>query len=703
MTTLERLLVSSVDSLRPPERLNAWQAAEKYWHLSGIGSRKGRYCIDSTPYLREPMEVLDSLEYRAMCLVGPARTGKSAMAMGWICKTVMCDPTDMRVFNMTQDSAKDLSKGDIKRMFEREPALKNALRSNQDDNVHDKYFKNGMRLLIKWPSITELSGNTTQRIWLFDYDRGDGYKNVGGEGPAFPLARKRTQTYGRFGMVGVESSPGVDVEDPKFIPETPHQAPPIKTGIISIYNQGDRRRFYWECPQCHGAFEPDWPLFSYPQSEDPMESAEQVVLVCPHCGFWITQSMRDELNLGGTWVRDNMVWIPEEKKIVVLNGRKPIRSDIASFWMKSPPAFFASWKELVLRYIQAERHLNETGEEGPLKTVFNLDLGLPYVSRARVSDRVPEELKDRAENWGATEEVPTVPEDVRALIACVDVQARSFVVQVHGIAVGGDIVVIDGFKIRKSKTRFDKDGDPLPIEPGSYSEDWDQLIEDVIERSYPLGDGSGRKMSIMLTVSDSQGQTGVAPQALEFWRRLRKSEEGHHRRFALVKGTPNRQAPMVKFDYPGETVRKDRNSGARGDVPMLFLNSNKLKDQLSNLLGRTEPGGMIRWPDWIPDWFYTQLCAEVRSDDGKWENPRKRRNESWDLLCYFLAAVQKGRDSGPWPTLRMFEVDWESPPAWAKPWTRNDFVFDSTKRETAKFVGKKKRTSSLRSLGENLA
>jgi phage terminase large subunit GpA-like protein len=700
--SLEDLIVSSSEAIRPMERLNAWQAAEKHWHLSGQGSKGGRYSIESTPYLREPMETLDSLEHTGMCFVGPARTGKSAMALGWICETVMCDPSDMMIINMTQNSAKDLSKSELTRMFNRNPELKSRLTpGRQNDNVHNKFFTSGMRLLISWPSITELSGKTIPRLWLFDYDRDDGYKNVGGEGPAFPLARKRAQTFGRFGMTGVESSPGVDVDDPKWMPETPHQGPPIKEGIVSIYNQGDRRLLYWECPSCHDAFEPDFHLFDYPRSADLMESAEQAVLKCPHCGFSMRQSMRDELNYGATWVRDNMIWIPTEKRVVPLAGRRPIRSDIASFWLKSPPAFFTSWREVVLKYLQAERHFNETSDEGALKTVFNLDLGLPYTPKSKVSDRVPEELKERAEDWGGSQDHPMVPDDVRALVACVDVQSTSFVVQVHGLAAGGEIVVIDSFKIRTSK-RLDRDEKPMPIKPATYAEDWDQLVEEVIERSYPLADGSGRQMSIRMTACDSQGEKGVAPQALNFWRRLKKAGDGHHRRFAFIRGVSTPNAPMVKFDYPGETTRKDRNSGARGDVPMLYLNSNKLKDQLANLLERSESGGgRIRWPDWIPDWFYSQLCAEVRVD-GKWENPRRKRNEAWDLLYYLLAVVQKGHDSGPWPTFKLLEVDWSDPPGWAQDWDDNDFVFGHREDGASAFLANGKKRS-LKDIAGDLA
>jgi phage terminase large subunit GpA-like protein len=46
-----------------------------------------------------------------------------------------------------------------------------------------------------------------------------------------------------------------------------------------------------------------------------------------------------------------------------------------------------------------------------------------------------------------------VPEPVRFLIATVDVQKRSFVVQVHGFGPGGDMWIIDAFKIRHSPSR----------------------------------------------------------------------------------------------------------------------------------------------------------------------------------------------------------------------------------------------------------
>jgi phage terminase large subunit GpA-like protein len=143
----------------------------------------------------------------------------------------------------------------------------------QNDNVHDKRFLSGMRLLIKWPTISELSGKTIPRLWLFDYDRMA--DNIDKEGDPFDLTRKRAQTYRRFGMTVAESSPGREVENPKWMPTSPHEAPPTR-GILALYNRGDRRRWYWRCPQCNDPFEGDFKLLRYPQtSADPMDAASR--------------------------------------------------------------------------------------------------------------------------------------------------------------------------------------------------------------------------------------------------------------------------------------------------------------------------------------------------------------------------------------------------------------------------------------------
>jgi phage terminase large subunit GpA-like protein len=266
-----------------------------------------------------------------------------------------------------------------------------------------------------------------------------------------------------------------------------------------------------------------------------------------------------------------------------------------------------------------------------------------------------------------------VPPWVRFLIATIDVQADAFVVRITGFGPGNDMTLIDTFKIRKSN-RLDphdlRGTQYAKLDPASYPEDWDLIVEQVIESSYPLADGSGRRMAIKATGCDSGGKDGVTTNAYTFWRKLRDDSEGrgYHRRFHLVKGTTTRDAPRRKTSYP-DSNRRDRNAGARGDVPVQLFNSNLLKDQLNALLGRAEPGGgMMRFPAWTPIWVFKQLTAEDRGPKG-WVNPSNRRNEDWDLSYYALGLCLH-------PDINLERITWnDGEPAWAKPWDENIFVF----------------------------
>jgi phage terminase large subunit GpA-like protein len=392
-----------------------------------------------------------------------------------------------------------------------------------------------------------------------------------------------------------------------------------------------------------------------------------------------------------------MIWMPDGE-IVNRPGYTPARSDIASFWLKGPAAGYQDWKSLVLEYIRAEKAYADTGDEGPLRKTVTTDQALYYISKARLSERKPEDLKDKAEFWGSVPERATVPEGVRFLIATVDVQAKSFVVQVHGFMPTGDIVVVDSFRLTMSN-RINENGERLMMEPPIYSEDWDLLETEILHRSYELADESGRRMRIRVTACDSGGREGTTAQAYDFWRRLRAKPEALHRRFILVKGDGQQRGvskrPRAATTWP-DSAQKDKFTASRGDVPVVMLNSNLLKDQLAGMLARrvghtvfentegTEVAegrvglGMIRYPNWMPDWFYKQMTNEVRTEKG-WENPASRRNEVWDLLYYAIGVAIRPNEKGvPLVNINFDRLNFEDPPAWAAEWDHNDMVFGRT-------------------------
>lgn len=710
--SLENMIMDGAEAVRPAKRMSVSQSAEVYRKINNPGSFVGDWSNDITPYLVEPMDALQSQKFTGMVFAGPAQCGKTDMAMNWIGYSAKCDPADMMIVQTSQTTARDFSIRRVDRLHRHSPEI-GAMMSpgTQSDNTFDKQYRSGMMLSLSWPAINELSGKPIPRLWLTDYDRMP--ENVDGEGSPFFLARKRATTFRSHGMCAAESSPGYEIDNPKWIRGSKHEAPPTK-GILGIYNQGDRRLWYWQCVCCNKWFEPDFDLLQYPDSADAMESAEQAVMLCPHCEHEITHDPtphspgKHVMNQSGLWVPD-YCYLDEAGE---MHGT-PIRSSIASFWLKGAAAAFSDWKTLVFNYIAAEREYESNGSEESLKTTVNTDQGKAYTPKMLSSDRVPEVLKARAKPRGLRE----VPEGVRFLVACIDVQKNRFVVQVHGIHANKDVSVIDRFDIRKSK-RYDDEGERYWVNPGAYAEDFKLISEEVLSKTYPLADGSGREMSIRFTVSDSGGKDGTTANAYDFVRWLRHGDsivhpsgeveetgtddEGDYEwhaanagRFLLLKGASQKTAPRAVIKYP-DSHRNDRHAGARGEIPVLMINTNLLKDTVNHMLDRTDPGGMFWFPDWLDDNFYIELTVEVKDPSKGWINPKRFRNESWDLLTYCQAALLT-------PSIGFEHINWQEPPSWAEEWDYNDLVFDPEIEDKPFTDEPKKTASSLASLASDLA
>ena len=688
-TTLGELVVALSEAFQPPERLTVSESAEKYRYINNPGSYVGPWKNSTAPYLKEVMDCFTDREHEAVIFCAPAQCGKTEVFLNWVAHGVLCDPMDMLLVEKSQVSARDFSRRRVDRLHRHTPVIgERILPGNSGDNVFDKMYRNGMLLTLSWPSINELSGRPVGRVFLTDYDRMP--QDVDGEGAPFDLAHKRTTTFRSSRKTVAESSPGFIAEDPRWLAATAHEAPPCR-GILALYNRGDRRRWYWKCPHCKEWFEPSFSLLQWSDTQDTVEAGKSAMMVCPHCATLLPPEAKYDLNQTGRWVRDGQTLTKSDK----LEGL-PYRSSFASFWLKGVAAAFAPWSSLVANYIRAEQEYQRTGSQEALKATVNTDQGEPYVVRGSQASRLPDDLKNGATNYVERE----VPPDVRFLIATADVQKNRFVVQVFGIAPAKNnlygMYVIDRIDIIKSN-RLDEDGERLWVKPHMHLEDWHLLKERVLDLTYPLM-GQDGEMAIKLMLCDSGGADGVTHNAYAFWERLSRAGDNDHRRFMLVKGQKNPAAPRVEITYPDTTNRKDRKAGARGNVPVMMLNVNMLKDRLDGMVDLPEGEGGVHIPSWMPDEVFTEMTTEVRTPKG-WENRSRKRNEAWDLATYCIGACTH---------LGVDRFDWEGDrlPAWAMPWPDNSLVqlntINPATGESKPFAKEQKHGQDLASLAAKL-
>lgn len=647
--------------LRAPRRMQVADAVAQYMRVPMGAGNSVPWDPLVAPYVIEPMNCLASREYDAVIFVGPARTGKTiGLIDGWVIYNVICDPADMLIIQMTEEKAREHSKKRLARTFRVSPEVVSRLSPNKNDNnVYDRTFLAGNYLKIGWPSVNIMSSSDYKCVALTDYDRFP--EDIDGEGDAFSLASKRTTTFMSSGMTLVESSPGRDVKDVKWRRTSPHEAPPT-TGILSLYNRGDRRRWYWPCPHCGEYFQPCGDVVAgFRDIADPVLASEAAYIQCPSCSGRIMPEQKRELNGRGVWLRDG--------ESINADGSRygdPRRSRIASFWMEGPAAAYQTLSQLVYKLLTAEQEYETTGSEETLKTVINTDWGLPYLPRASMEQRKSELLEQRAEP------VPSrsVPDGVNFLVATVDVQAgrhRRFVIQVTGYGSRGERWIIDRYNITQS-LRGDSDGESQRIDPASYPEDWDVLLTDVFHKSWPLASDPSQQMRLMAMAVDSGGEDGVTDNAYKFWRRCRR--DGLGKRIYLFKGDSIRRAKLISRTFPDNTGRTGRRAQAAGDVPLWLLQTDALKDRVNNALWRDSPGpGYVHFPDWLGSWFYDELTYEERSSDGKWSKPGRGANEAFDLMVYAEALV----------ILHGYEkIRWPDAPEWASRETWLECVPDST-------------------------
>lgn len=652
--------------IRPARRVTVAESAKANLRIVNPSGASGNWSPDVAPYMVEPMNLVRSRLYEAIVMVGPARSGKTvALVDGVVAYSIVDDPADTLIIQTNQSQAEDYSKTRIGRAISGSPELAKRLSPRaHDDNVLLKFFRSGMALRFGWPTLAQLSGKDLRRVLMTDVDNITGDLSID---ECFGLALKRIQTYMSAGICVAESSPARDYTDSKWRPKTAHEAPPAD-GILSLYNRGDRRRWYWPCPECKDPFEaaPGLDLFHLPALEDLLERvvAEDVLQLaerwatpfCPRCGVGIEAKNKRAMNRAGRWIGEGQKMHPDG----TVSGQL-LRSRTASFWLGGVAAAYQPWVSLIERYLQAVKQLALTGEQKALKSTTNVDQAMPFIPIAARTERHGHELQERVEDWPEQ----TVPEGVRFLTAQIDIQAGKsarFVIQVQGFGEGLQHWIIDRYAL-KSSTRPDGKGGFLPIDPASFLEDWDRLIEKVIERRYPLADGSGRSMPIRLVGCDSGGEEGVTQRAYDFWRSLRKKGLAH--RFRLLKGAAAANAPRVLENFPDSRGRKDRHAGGAGDVPVLMLNTTLLKDAVMADVWRTSPGpGFYHFPKWLPTSFFEELTAETRGAK-RWENPSKRRNESFDLCVYGQALAIK---------LKADQIKWEAPPPWAETWDKNPDV-----------------------------
>lgn len=647
------IISNSIRAFLPPAQIDVADYAAQHRYLDNRGGGYvGRWNHDEAPYLVGPMRMLTSRDHLTVAVVGPARSGKTAIGQNWMCQSIDADPADMLVYSATDAMIEEYVKAEINPLIDSHKRLKDKLgKLPRDNSMHFKKFSS-MWVQFLAASYRNLIQKSAPRIIITELDACDGN--------TYELASVRRQSFMYESMVLAESHPDMAAG-----------ANPDKwtAGVMSLYRDSDRHIWYWPCPNCNAYSAPnpmgervmtlDWP------ADAPLDEIKEAArLVCPYCGSLIEDKWRRAMNRDGVWVGTGQA-ISEAGDI---SGELAAK-EIAGFWITGAMSPFVIGGIGSLAYeMEKARRALENGEEDALQKLKDVTVkrwGLPFQPPKSVGSIDACVVAERAEPGMI---LGTVPEGVRFLTAAVDIQGRHFEAMVRGWGIGGESWVIDYFR--------------MSADPATSPADWDALLHRLRTHVYPLVDAPHKGMKILAIGYDSGGQEGVTLQAYEAWRRARKrkdalflgKKDGRDAWTILpLKGASGINAASLVVNYP-ETQRKDRFAANRGDVPLGIFNPNTAKDVVALQLQRGEAGPLyVHFPAALksaasPHPFFDQLVAEQRMANGRWEKATSgARNEALDLMV--MTNVMANLHG-------LRRIDWTAPPSWAMPHDSNVLVVD---------------------------
>jgi phage terminase large subunit GpA-like protein len=653
---------------------------------------------------------MTNLNHQVVAFAGPSRCGKSFLGENFTVHAVVADPGDMAHYHGNESKSLKWSKKELQNIFDLCPDVNELILPGRENKTFsDVRFVNGMHIYSLPVTIQNLSQMTLRYALLNDLDQMP--QDIASRGTPFELARKRTLIAGRRGLTFAESSPGLPMTDLSWVepaqavdtkgnalPFPSHIAPPCG-GILDVYNQGDRRRWYWPCVQCGEFFNTRFRDLRCVDSNDDNEVIESAHVICPACQHPTYHVDKPRMNAGGVWLR--------EGQGITAKGERfgnPRRSVIASFHLFGPAAAFIGWGQLCLEYLAARRNYEATLDDEKLKSFANTGAGEVYIAPKPQGLRLAEDIASHAYQGvrlglATGGEVPVLPEDSRFLVATVDPGVNKFDVQVHAVCLPSmapdengrqippqpRIRVFDRFRIELSD-RLDEtaevvEGIPihnrLPIKPAVYEEDWRTLIDNVLLRTYPLPDG--RVMAVKTMGFDIGGNEANTTNSYQFFRWVRSKLPDLVNRIQPCRGERRENAPRTEIRHP-ESTKKHQMNAALGDIPVLFDNANRMKDEIDGLINRGMAGDDgVTFAHYLPKQFagyFQEIVGEYKDPNGKWLPVSKRqRVESWDLLRMCWALVTSTERVG----IRLNRIGgfpWDDPPNWAAKWDVNELVSD---------------------------
>lgn len=560
---------AQVMHIRPPEILRPSDWAEKHVRIPEGNAIPGLVRFRNAPYQVEPLNMTTNPDCRIISLMWGAQTGKTFVQLSSMGYFIDHDPQSQMMMQPSQGDLQTWLSAKFDPMVEQSDSLSSKVSAPRArggvNNQRMKKFPGGF-LMFAWSgSPKTMRGRSAPKIFT---DEIDGYERTL-EGDPLSLIEKRSATFGDQIL--------------KFRTSTPTFKG--ASAIENSFNEGDRRRWFVDCPHCDEKQYLVWSGVQWLKNDEGEHMPETAVYVCEHCGAAWSHTERIKAIRAGRWIAE-----------------KPFAGH-ASYHLPEMASLFVELPDMARAFLKATK-------ENDTQTFINVSLAETYDEAGEQND--PDLLFARRERYPAQ-----VPAWACILVAGVDVQDDRLEVTVW--AFGGDEGTRSG-----AVTHEVFRGDP-------GTKDLWQRLDDFLDTEFEHE--SGLRLKIAAAGVDSGGH--YTTDVYKFCKRLAA------RRVYALKGSNQRGAPLVGRPTNSNAEKVDLYAVGTDAAKELLFRRLGIKDP--------EKEGFVRFPlgdPMIDGEYFQQLTAEKRVTTYKNGFPvmiykkMRPRNEALDCLVYAMAALE---------------------------------------------------------------
>lgn len=406
-------LIKTIWAVRPRQNPDDWARSNRvYPDTAGVpGPREPSL----TPYMIPWGRALMSGAAQIAVMVCAAQTGKTDTFLDIIGERLDNHPAPVIYVGPSKEFNTDQFEPRLMAMFDEAKSLSGKL-------VRGRLMKKTRKVVAGAPvrlahagSSTALKSDPAALAIVDEYD--EMLHNIKGQGDPLGLVMARGHTYADF-VAGVASTPTIGASDVDENGFWKLQDPTdIDSPVWRLWQQGTRKHWSWECPDCEEYFIPRFSCLKW-EGHLPAEALRSAYVECPLCGSIIENDIKRELNNSGMYVAPG-----QKVKNGVLIGDMPDAS-IESFWVSGLCSPFTTFGQLAEAYVSAVR----IKDPEKIQTAINSKFGELY----RVGwDANAPKYQTVAEHKGSYFK-GDLPDGILHLVTTVDVQKNRLIYLTRG-------------------------------------------------------------------------------------------------------------------------------------------------------------------------------------------------------------------------------------------------------------------------------